>query len=89
MDFRKEREVKRVKKPHKCFGCREKLLIGSNCFYVMEIYEGSFRPHYLCAKCRNYLEKNPEFTKLGYQQGDIKDAILEDEEWRKERERFL
>ncbi len=89
MDFCREREVKRTKKPRKCFGCREKLPIESNCFYVTGVYEGNFRSHYLCKKCKSYLENNPEFAREGYQQGDIRDALLEDEEWRKERERFF
>lgn len=89
IDFCKEREVKRTKKPHKCFGCREKLPIGSNCFYISEVYEGNFGSHYLCRKCRNYLDKNPEFARESYGEGEIRDAILEDEEWRKMREKFL
>jgi hypothetical protein len=53
------------------------------------VNEGTFGADYLCIECRTYLDNNPEWAKEGYQEGDIRDAMLEDEEWRKERERFL
>jgi len=66
-----------------------KLPIGSNCFYISYVYEGNFGADYLCPKCKDYLVKNPEFARAGYREGDIRDAMLEDEEWRKQREIML
>ena len=84
-DFYNERKVKKTRKDHRCFGCKVKLPIGSTAFYISGIYEGVFGSYYLCIKCRDYLDKNPEFARNGYGEGDIRDAILEDEEWRKQR----
>ncbi len=86
MDFYNERQVKKTKKDHKCFGCRTKIPAGSTCFYMSWVNEGSFGADYLCIKCKDYLVKNPEFARFGYGEGDIRDAMLEDEEWRKQRE---
>jgi len=88
-DFYNEREVKKTKKDHRCFGCRGKLPIGSNCFYISGVYEGSFGAYYLCLKCKNYLDDNPEVARDGYYEGDIRDAMLEDEEWNKQRWKML
>jgi len=85
-DFYNERKVKKTRKEHKCFGCIIKLPIGSTAFYISSVYEGNFGTYYLCIKCRGYLDKNPEVAREGYFEGDIRAAILEDEEWRKQRE---
>lgn len=85
-DFYNERRVKKTKMDHKCFGCREKLPIGSECFYIAGVYEGDFGTHYLCLKCKKYLDNYPERS---YSEGDIRDAMLEDEEWKRERYRLL
>lgn len=85
-DFYNERQVKKTKKEHKCFGCRTKLPIGSTAHYISGVYQGDFVAYYLCSKCQNYLVKNPIWASEGYSEGDIRDAMLEDEEWRKERE---
>jgi hypothetical protein len=84
-DFYNERKVKKTRKDHKCFGCRAKIPTGSSCFYSAFVNEGDFRAEYLCLKCKDYLVKNPEFARDGYSEGDIRDAMLEDEEWRKQR----
>jgi len=89
VDFYNERQVKKTRKDHKCFGCRVKLPIGSTCFYISGVYEGDFQAHYLCPKCRKYLDDYPEVAREGYGEGDIRDAILEDEEWRKQRDKML
>jgi hypothetical protein len=88
-DFYNERKVKKTRKDHRCFGCRAKILTGSSCFYFTFINEGDFGAEYLCVKCKDYLVKNPEFARNGYGEGDIRDAMLEDEEWRKQREIML
>ena len=88
-DFYNERPVKKTRKDHRCFGCRGKIPVGSKCFYISWVNEGEFGANYLCTKCKKYLDKNPEFDRDGYYEGDIRDAMLEDAEWRKERERFL
>lgn len=84
MDFCNERQVKKARKNHRCFGCRLKLPIGTNCFYISGVFEGDFGAYYLCIKCRDYLVKNPEVAREGYGEGDIRDAMLEDEEWKKQ-----
>lgn len=89
MDFYNERKVKKTRKDHKCFGCREKIPVGSSCYYFSGVYEGDFCADYLCTKCKDYLVKNPEFAREGYSEGDIRDAMLEDEEWRKQRDKML
>jgi len=88
-DFYNERKVKKTKTNHKCFGCRVKIPVGSSCFYITYVNEGTFGADYLCIKCKDYLDKNPEFGRNGYGEGDIRDAILEDEEWGKQREIML
>lgn len=88
-DFYNERQVKKTKKDHRCFGCRTKLPVGSTCFYISGVYEGNFGAYYLCEKCRDYLFEYPKVAREGYCEGDIRDAMLEDEEWKKERERIL
>lgn len=88
-DFCNERQVKKTKKDHRCFGCREKLPIGSTCFYISGVYEGDFGGYYLCTKCHEYLDKNPVVARAGYSEGDIRDLMLEDEEWKKQREIML
>jgi len=89
VDFYNERQVKKTRKDHKCFGCRAKLPIGSTCFYISGVYEGDFGAYYLCIKCRKYLNDYPEVARERYGEGDIRDAILEDEEWRKQRDKML
>ncbi|EGW40672.1 hypothetical protein [Desulfosporosinus sp. OT] len=84
-DFYHERKVKKTKKDHKCFGCRAKIPTGSSCFYITFVNDGDFGADYLCLKCKEYLVNNPEFARAGYGEGDIRDAMLEDEEWRKQR----
>lgn len=88
-DFYHERNVKETKKVHRCFGCRGKIPAGSSCFYMTFVSDGDFGAEYLCGKCKSYLLKNPEFARAGYSEGDIRDAMLEDEEWRKQRWKVL
>lgn len=89
MDFYNERVVKNTRKDHKCFGCLVKLPIGSNCSYISGVYQGDFGAYYLCNKCKDYLDDNPEVAHEGYCEGDIRAAMLEDEEWNKQREQIL
>ena len=88
-DFCSERRVKKTKKEHRCFGCRAKLPINSTCFYIVGVYEGYFGTHYLCSMCRKYLNDNPEVAREGYDEGDIRDWMKEDEEWKKQRVKML
>lgn len=88
-DFYTIRQVEKTKKAHKCLGCMQGIPTGSKCSYAAGVYEGNFRAYYLCVKCRDYLRRNPEFDKESLEENGIRYAMLEDEEWRKERERFL
>ena len=58
-DFYNERQIKKTRKDHKCFGCREKLPKGSTAFYIAGIAEDGFSYYYLCEPCRDYLDRNP------------------------------
>lgn len=71
MDFYSERHVKKTRKDHKCFGCREIVLKGSEVFYTASVWQGDFGTYYLCPPCHNYLVDNPEVFAEGFCEGDI------------------
>lgn len=70
-DFYNERKVKKTRKDHKCFGCREKLPKGSMAFYISGVYEGDFSFYYLCIPCKEWIDQNPGQDGDFWGEGDI------------------
>lgn len=77
-DFYNERLVKKTRKDHRCFGCREKIPTGSTAFYISGVYQGDFGAYYLCKPCREYLDRNPQAASEGYYEGDLRDVRREE-----------
>ena len=58
-NFYSERKVKKTRKDHTCTGCLEKILKGSTASYIAGANDDGFQAYYLCAPCRDYLDRNP------------------------------
>jgi hypothetical protein len=78
-DFYSERQVNKTRKDHKCFGCREKLPIGTTAFYIAGANEDGFGSYYLCIPCREYLGRNPMESGDFCLEGDLGDARRQEE----------
>ncbi len=71
------REVKKTRKKHRCFGCRELIQEGSRAWYVAGKYEGDFFADYYCDDCKVFMDENPDYFEEEIYYGDIGDARKE------------
>ena len=78
-DFYSERQVKKTRKDHKCFGCREKLPKGSTAFYITGIGDDGFESYHLCIPCWEWDRRNPGEDGDECGEGDIGDARRQEE----------
>ena len=56
MSLRRQKEIKKTTKDHKCWGCGKVIPSGSKCKYAVvsgdtEINNGKFTEGYFCDKC--------------------------------------
>ena len=70
-DFYNEHQVKKTRKDHKCLGCRERIFKGTTAFYIAGTNEDGFNAYYLCAPCRDYLDRNPCEDGDFWSEGDL------------------
>lgn len=57
MDYIRTTEVKRTRKPHRCFGCLETIPVGSSARYTTGQWEGQWGYYYLCQACCAYVDE--------------------------------
>ena len=78
-DFYNERHIKKTRKDHKCFGCREKIPKGSTAFYIAGATEDGFDCYYLCVLCREYLCRHPVESYNNWTEGELGDIRRQEE----------
>lgn len=78
-DFYSERQVKKTRKYHYCFGCREKLPKGSTAFYITGIGDDGFESYHLCIPCKEWSDRNPGQAGDEWGEGDVGDARRQEE----------
>ena len=71
-------KVKVTRKDHACFGCNKAIEVGSECYRIAGVCEGSFHAYRLCGECAAV---ESEFCQYGdtYSQGDLGDYRREKE----------
>ena len=78
-DFYSERQVKKTRKDHRCFGCREKLPKGTTVFYIAGTNDDGFTSCYLCIPCKEWIDNNPGEVDDEWGEGDVWDARQQEE----------
>lgn len=70
-DFQSERQIKKTRKDHKCFGCCENIPKGTKAFYITDVENGKFGAYYLCEQCREYIDRSPFERGDSFSEGDL------------------
>lgn len=55
--FYSKSNIKKTRKPHKCFGCCRTIPAGSPAIYIASNEGGDFGTWYLCPECDDYASK--------------------------------
>jgi hypothetical protein len=78
-DFYNHKIIRKTRKEHRCFGCTQKMPVGSQAAYTSGVWEGDFFASYYCTPCDEYLDKHPELFEEGIYYGDVAEARRQDE----------
>jgi hypothetical protein len=78
MSFYTEKTIKKTKKPHRCFGCGEKIPEETQAVYFAGKSDDGFTADYLCTKCHAVISECDYVRESigsndGYNEGDIKE----------------
>ena len=75
LDFFKRRKINKTKKEHLCFGCEDRIPIGSSADYNICSFDRQFHTYYLCYDCVDFYNSLPQnYVEDGFCQGDFKIA---------------
>lgn len=64
----KHKEVK-IRKPHKCFGCRREFGIGTKMIYWTSIYDDHFCSGYSCKTCDEIMAHESKYNYKDWDDG--------------------
>jgi hypothetical protein len=79
MDRIIRQEIRKIRKPHRCWGCAENFLPGTQMEYFFGIWDGEVSDSYWCLDCSRFLNAIYKHTTIysdpceGIELGDIGD----------------
>lgn len=78
MGFTRNKNIKKTKTDHVCFGCMKKIPIGSEAWYsVTSDYRYGFSADYFCVPCWEFINNHPDWFEDYFSFGDVIEARRE------------
>lgn len=77
MSFHKDREIKKTRKPHKCFFCGGRIETGSPAVYFSGVYDGEFYDGHFDKTCDEIYKYLNKFYRDGLDEGLEPNSISE------------